>query len=93
MNKTTKLHVQNTIWLVSPPSSAKQQRESFVENAVVSLNLPFERTRSFIEVKTVTIGLLFIDREMYLLFTSRATQEVAVVVSHTSKVSNSFIFK
>ena len=27
MNKTMKLHVQNTIWLVSPPSSAKQQRE------------------------------------------------------------------
>ena len=26
-NKTMKLHVQNTIWLVSLPSSAKQQRE------------------------------------------------------------------
>ena len=28
MNKTMKLHVRNTIWLVSPPSSAKQQREN-----------------------------------------------------------------
>ena len=33
-------HVQNTVWLVSPLSSAKQQREmgissSFVENVVV----------------------------------------------------------
>ena len=27
MNKTMKLYVQNTIWLVSPPSSVKQQRE------------------------------------------------------------------
>ena len=26
MNKTVKLYVQNTVWLVSPPSSAKQQR-------------------------------------------------------------------
>ena len=39
MNKTMKLHLQNTIWLVSPPSSAKQRVNqhfpSFVLNVVV----------------------------------------------------------
>ena len=36
MNKTMKLHVPNTIWLVSPPSSAKQRREMSISQVKVA---------------------------------------------------------
>ena len=58
-----KLHVQNTVWLVSPPSSAKQQLEMsilkvFLQNVVVKFSLK----NSDINNKGKTPTILLIER-------------------------------